>query len=142
LHVQEGINIGFAISLRKGGLVIPALLNADLKTMEEIREDFIDLVMRAREGHLKSREVSSTTITITSLGERGADKVYGVIYPPQVALVGIGKIRSKPRAIDGAVGIRPVISVVLAGDHRATDGHTGSRFLEILDNQLQHPQKL
>lgn len=142
MHIEEGIHVGFAISLRQGGLVIPAILNADMKSLDEIRSDFVDMVTRAREGHLRSREMSSATVTITSLGERGADKVYGVIYPPQVALIGFGKITDRPRAIDGSIGIRPVLSTVLAGDHRATDGHAGSRFLEKLNNQLQHPETL
>lgn len=142
VHIEESIHIGFAISLRQGGLVIPAILNADMKSLGEIRTEFVDMVMRARDGHLKSREVSSATITITSLGERGADKVYGVIYPPQVALVGMGGITDRPRVVDGAIGIRPSLSVVLAADHRATDGHTGSRFLEKLNDQLQHPEDL
>ncbi|MFH5885621.1 dihydrolipoamide acetyltransferase family protein [Halalkalibaculum sp. DA3122] len=142
MHIEEGIHVGFAISLRQGGLVIPAILNADLKSLDEIRTEFVDMVMRAREGHLRSRELSSATITITSLGERGAEKVYGVIYPPQVALVGFGKITERPRAVDGSIGIRPVLSTVLAGDHRATDGHTGSRFLETLNDHLQHPDTL
>ncbi|SMO45374.1 pyruvate dehydrogenase E2 component (dihydrolipoamide acetyltransferase) [Fodinibius sediminis] len=142
MHVEEGIHIGFAIALRQGGLVIPAILNADLKSLEETRSAFVDMVMRAREGHLRSREISSATITVTSLGERGADKVYGVIYPPQVALVGFGKIAKRPQTVDGAIGIRPTLSVVLAGDHRASDGHTGSRFLEKLNEQLQHPEAL
>lgn len=142
MHIEEGIHVGFAISLRQGGLVIPAILNADMKSLEEIRSEFVDMVMRAREGHLRSREISSATITVTSLGERGAEKVYGVIYPPQVALVGFGKITERPRAIDGSIGIRPVLSAVLAGDHRATDGHTGSQFLDKLKIQLQNPDKL
>jgi pyruvate dehydrogenase E2 component (dihydrolipoamide acetyltransferase) len=142
MHIEQGIHVGFAISLRKGGLVIPAILNADMKSLEEIRTEFVDMVMRAREGHLRSSELSSATITITSLGERGAEKVYGVIYPPQVALIGFGKITEQPRAIDGSIGIRPVLSAVLAGDHRATDGHTGSRFLELFNDQLQHPDKI
>jgi len=142
LHIEEGVHVGFAISLRQGGLVIPALLNADLKSLDEIRAEFVDMVTRAREGHLKTSEVGSATITVSSLGERGADKVYGVIYPPQVALVGFGRITRQPRAVDGMIGIRPVVSAVLAGDHRATDGHTGSRFLEALNEQLQHPEEL
>lgn len=142
MHIEEGIHIGFAVSLRRGGLVIPAILNADMKTPDDIRKEFLDMIVRAREGHLRSRELSSATITITSLGERGAEKVYGVIYPPQVALVGFGAIVHKPRAVNDAIGIRPVIHTVLAGDHRATDGHTGSRFLERLNEQLQHPEHL
>ncbi|MDX1636370.1 MAG: dihydrolipoamide acetyltransferase family protein [Balneolaceae bacterium] len=142
MHIEDGIHVGFAISLRSGGLVIPAVMNADLKSMEEIRSDFLDLVTRAREGHLRSREISSATITVTSLGERGADRVYGVIYPPQVALVGFGSIVERPWAVDGSIGIRPVLTATLAGDHRATDGHTGSRFLETLNEQLQHPEEI
>jgi pyruvate dehydrogenase E2 component (dihydrolipoamide acetyltransferase) len=142
LHIKEGIHIGFTISLRRGGLIIPAILDADAKSLEEIREEFVDMVMRAREGHLRTGEIGSATVTITSLGERGAGKVYGVIYPPQVALIGFGKMTHRPWAVDGAIGIRPVLSAVLAADHRATDGHTGSRFLEILDEQLQNPEKL
>ncbi len=142
MHIEEGIHIGFAISLRQGGLVIPAILNADRKSLDEIRSEFVDMVTRAREGHLRSREVSSATITLTSLGERGAQKVYGVIYPPQVALIGFGKIMERPHAVEGMIGIRPVLSTVLAGDHRATDGHTGSRFLEKINEQLQHPEAL
>lgn len=142
MHIEEGIHVGFAVSLRQGGLVIPALMNADLKSIEEIRSEFVDMVNRAREGHLRSREISSATITITSLGERGAEKVYGVIYPPQVALVGFGKLTERAIAVKDSIGIRPMLSVVLAGDHRATDGHTGSRFLEKLNDQLQQPESL
>lgn len=142
MHIEQSIHIGFAISLRRGGLVIPAILNADMKSLEEIRFEFMDMVIRAREGHLRSREINSATMTVTNLGERGAEKVYGIIYPPQVALLGFGRIVNLPRAIDGSIGIRPVLSTVLAGDHRATDGHTGSRFLEVLNNQLQNPDNL
>jgi len=142
LQIKESIHIGFTISLRRGGLVAPAVLNADTKSLEEIRVEFIDMVIRAREGHLRSSEIGTATVTITSLGERGASKVYGVIYPPQVALVGFGNIESRPWSIDGAIGIRPVLSTVLAADHRATDGHSGSRFLQALNNQLQNPEAL
>ncbi len=142
LQVQESIHIGFTISLRRGGLVIPALMNADIKSLDEIREEFVDMVMRAREGRLKTGEIGSATFTITSLGERGAEKVFGVIYPPQVGLVGFGNIIQRPWSSDGMIGIRPVMSAVLAGDHRATDGHSGSRFLEILYKELQQPHNL
>jgi pyruvate dehydrogenase E2 component (dihydrolipoamide acetyltransferase) len=142
LEVQEGIHVGFAISLRSGGLVIPALLNVDTQPLPNLQKQWVDLVKRAREGHLTSREVGSATITLTSLGERGADRVYGVIYPPQVALVGTGSIKERPIVVDGNLGIRPTMIASLAGDHRATDGHTGSRFLEKLNEWLQQPDRL
>ena len=98
LQIQEAINIGFAISLRQGGLVIPAILNADMKTLDELMRDMMDVTIRARESKLRSIELSSSTVTVTNLGERGAEKVFGVIYPPQLAIVGFGKVTEQPWA--------------------------------------------
>ena len=89
-----------------------------------------DLVQRARAGRLRSSEMSDPTITVTNLGERGVDLVHGVIYPPQVALVGFGAVRERPWAVDGMLGVRPIVIATLAADHRASDGHAGSRFLD------------
>jgi pyruvate dehydrogenase E2 component (dihydrolipoamide acetyltransferase) len=86
--------------------------------------------------------LSGSTITITNLGDRGAEKVFGIIYPPQVAIIGFGSISDQPFAENGMLGIRPVISVTLGGDHRATDGPTGSKFLSILNTHLQNPAEL
>jgi len=99
-------------------------------------------VQRARAGRLRSSEMADPTITVTNLGDQGVDTVFGLIYPPQVALVGLGTIRERPWAIDGMVGARPVLHATLAGDHRATDGRTGARFLTSLDHRLQHPEEL
>ena len=142
IQIQEAINIGFAISLRQGGLVIPAILNADMKSLDEMMKDMLDITIRARESKLRSIELSSSTITVTNLGERGAEKVFGVIYPPQVAIVGFGKVTEQPWAGNGMVGVHPVVTATLAADHRATDGHTGSKFLEALNNFLQKPETL
>jgi len=93
---QEAINIGFAISLRQGGLITPALLQVDLKNLDELMEALRDLITRTRAGRLRSSEMTDATITVTSLGDLGVETVYGVIYPPQVALVGFGKIMEQP----------------------------------------------
>lgn len=63
----------------------------------------------------------------------------GVIYPPQVALVGLGKIMEQPWTRDGMPGVHPVMTASLAADHRATDGHVGAQFLEALNRHLQTP---
>lgn len=139
---QEAINIGFAISLRQGGLVTPAIHQADLKSLDELMEAMRDLITRTRAGRLKSSEMTDATITLTSLGDLGVEKVYGVIYPPQVALVGFGKVVDQPWAENGMLGIRPVLTATLAGDHRATDGHRGGQFLDALNRHLQEPEKL
>jgi pyruvate dehydrogenase E2 component (dihydrolipoamide acetyltransferase) len=142
LQLQEAIHVGFAISLRQGGLVIPAIHNTDLKSLDEIMEKMRDLIIRTRSGHLRSSELTDATITLTNLGDTGAETVFGVIYPPQVALVGFGKITEKPWVENGMIGIRPIVSATLAADHRATDGHRGSQFLETLNRYLQEAEKL
>jgi len=139
---SDAIHAGVAISLRGGGLVAPAIHDADRLALPELMQRFTDLVARARAGSLKSSEMTDPTITITSLGERGVDAVYGVIYPPQLALVGFGKVVERPWAVAGAVGVRPVVTATLSGDHRATDGHRGALYLDAIDRLLQAPEKL
>ena len=142
LEIKESVNIGFAISLRQGGLVTPAILNADQHNLDQLMTALSDLIVRAREGHLRSSEISEGTITITNLGDLGVETVYGVIYPPQVALLGFGRIQERPWASNGMLGVRPVLTATLAGDHRASDGRRGAQFLQALDRYLQEPEKL
>jgi pyruvate dehydrogenase E2 component (dihydrolipoamide acetyltransferase) len=137
-----GVNIGWAISLRGGGLIAPAVHDADQKSLSELMAALRDLVQRARTGGLRSSELTDPTITVTSLGERGAEAVIGVIYPPQVALVGFGRILERPWAVDGALAVRPVVSLSLAADHRASDGHRGGLLLAEIDRLLQAPEAL
>jgi pyruvate dehydrogenase E2 component (dihydrolipoamide acetyltransferase) len=139
---QEGIHIGFAIALRQGGLVTPALHHVDLKSLDEMMEAMRDQIMRARAGRLRSSEMTDATITVTNLGDLGVETVYGVIYPPQVALVGFGKIAEQPWAEQGMLGVRPVLTATLAADHRATDGRRGAQFLEALNHYLQEVETL
>lgn len=139
---SERIHIGTAISLRQGGLVAPALHDADRLSLSELMQNFQDLVKRARAGSLRSSEMSDSTITVTSLGEQGVETVFGVIYPPQVALVGFGKIVERPWVADGQVVPRPVIMASLSADHRVTDGHRGGLLLAEIDRLLQEPHLL
>ncbi len=142
LERKASVNIGFAISLRQGGLITPAIMNADKMNLDQLMAAASDLIVRAREGRLRSSEISEETITITNLGDLGVQTVYGVIYPPQVALVGFGRIQERPWVVDGMLGVRPVLTATLAGDHRATDGRCGAQFLQALDRYLQDPDKL
>lgn len=138
----DGIHIGWAIALRGGGLVAPAIHHADRLSLSELMEHLRDLVQRARSGGLRSSELTDPTITVTSLGDRGADSVYGVIYPPQVAIVGFGRVQPQPRVVDGQVVVRPVLQASLAADHRASDGHLGGQLLAAIDKALQAPETL
>jgi len=138
----EGVHLGVAVSLRGGGLIAPAIHDADGKSLDELMAALHDLVARARSGRLRSSEMSDPTITVTNLGEAGVDLVHGVIYAPQVALVGFGGIRERPWAADGMLGSRPTVYATLAADHRASDGHAGSRFLALIERLLQNPEEL
>jgi len=142
LQLKTEINIGFVVSLRNGGIIVPAIHAADLKSVDEIMENLNDIIPRARALRLRSSELSDSTITITSIGDGGADLVYGIIYPPQVAIIGFGSISEQAFAENGLLGVRPMVRVSLAGDHRASDGLTGSRFLVALNNHLQNPEAL
>ena len=137
-----GIHVGTAIAIRGGGLVAPAIHDADKLSLDELMARLRDLVARARSGALRSSELSDATVTVSSLGERGVEKLYGVIYPPQVALIGIGKVVSRPWVIDGAIGPRSVVAITLAADHRVSDGHAGALFLAEIGRLLQEPDKL
>jgi pyruvate dehydrogenase E2 component (dihydrolipoamide acetyltransferase) len=141
-RVSEAVHLGFAISMKGGGLVAPAIHDVDKKSCDELMADLRDLIPRARGGRLRSSEMTDATITITSLGDLGVESVFGVIYPPQVAIVGLGKILEKPWAKDGMLGVHPVMTATLAADHRATDGHLGAQFLESLNRHLQTPNQL
>jgi pyruvate dehydrogenase E2 component (dihydrolipoamide acetyltransferase) len=141
-RVSDAIHIGFAISMKGGGLVAPAIRDVDKQSLDQLMAALRDLIPRARAGRLRSSEMTDATITLTNLGDLGVEAVFGVIYPPQVALVGIGKAMPQPWAQDGMLGVHPVAIATLAADHRATDGHRGGHFLEALNRRLQNPEQL
>ncbi|WP_205873579.1 dihydrolipoamide acetyltransferase family protein [Mycobacterium camsae] len=136
------VHVGVAISLRGGGLVAPAIHDVAEKKLDELMSDLTDLVARARAGSLRSSEMSDPTITVTNLGDQGVDTVFGVIYPPQVALVGFGKTTQRVCVIDGGIRVVNAVQGTLAADHRASDGHRGALFLAAINELLQQPDVL
>jgi pyruvate dehydrogenase E2 component (dihydrolipoamide acetyltransferase) len=139
---STAVNVGTAIALRGGGLVAPALLDADHKDLKTLMREFSDLVTRVRTGHMRSGEVTSATITLTSLGAEAVDALYPIINPPQVAIIGAGAVAERPWVSDGQLAIRPLMTLTLAADHRVTDGRAGSRFLHRIADLLTQPEKL
>lgn len=139
---SKAVHIGVAISIRGGGLTAPALHDADQLTLDELMSRMRDLVARTRAGRIRSSEIADPTITVSSLGERGVEAMYAIIYPPQVAIVGVGKAVVRPWVVDGAIGPRSVVTLTLSGDHRVTDGHAGALFLAEIGKLLQEPNKL
>lgn len=141
-HPVSVVNAGVAISLRSGGLVAPALMDVSAKSLEQLMVELTDLVKRARAGSLRSSEMSEPGITITNLGEMGVESVFGVIYPPQVALVGFGRITERPWIVNKELHSVPLMTATLAADHRVSDGHQGALFLAELRDLLQIPERL
>jgi pyruvate dehydrogenase E2 component (dihydrolipoamide acetyltransferase) len=138
----DRVNLGVAVSLRGGGLLAPAIHRADELPIDELMAALRDLVTRARAGSLKSSEMTDPSLTVTNLGDQGVEAVFGVIYPPQVALVGFGKIVERPWAAAGMLGIHPCVTATLSADHRASDGHRGATFLATIERLLADPGSL
>jgi pyruvate dehydrogenase E2 component (dihydrolipoamide acetyltransferase) len=135
------VHVGLAVSLREdGGLINPAIHDANRGSLDELMTKIRDVTQRARAGQLRSSELGDAAITVTNLGDQGVPTVFGVIHPPQVALVGIGAITTRPWVVDGAVVARRVVDVSLAADHRVSDGHLGARFLRRVAKVLEAPE--
>jgi pyruvate dehydrogenase E2 component (dihydrolipoamide acetyltransferase) len=139
----SGVNVSVVVSLRTGGLLTPLIRDADRYDIDELMSQMIEFTAGARTGNLRSMWTGEgSTITVTNLGDRGADLVHGLISPPEVALVGFGRIVERPWVVDGRVIPRKVVTATLGADHRATDGSVGSRFLATLANTLENPELL
>jgi pyruvate dehydrogenase E2 component (dihydrolipoamide acetyltransferase) len=135
-------HIGVAISLRQGGLIAPALHDVGAKDLDTVMRELSDLVKRCRAGSLRSSEMSDPTVTVTNLGDQGVGAVFGIIYPPQVALVGFGRTQERAWIEDGRVSVMPMLTASLSADHRVSDGHRGALFLARLRDLLQSPEQL
>jgi pyruvate dehydrogenase E2 component (dihydrolipoamide acetyltransferase) len=139
---SQAVHLGIGIALRGGGLIAPAIRDAERKSVSEMMAALGNLIQRARTGGLRSSELTDATVTVTNLGDTGVETVYGVIYPPQVALIGFGKVLERPWAEGGGLYVRRIVHASLSADHRASVGHRGALFLAALDRLLQEPEKL
>jgi pyruvate dehydrogenase E2 component (dihydrolipoamide acetyltransferase) len=139
---SDAVHIGAAVAIRGGGLVAPAIHDTDKLSLDAIMAKMRDLVARVRAGTLRSSELADPTVTVSSLGERGVAGMFSIIYPPQVAIFGIGKVVERAWPVGGEIALRPVVTVTLAGDHRVSDGHRGALVLNEIDRLLQEPEAL
>lgn len=139
---SPAVHCGLAVAMRGGGLIAPAILDAGDKDLPDLMAAMRDVVARTRSGRLRMSEITRGTITVSSLGETGVDALFGVIYPPQVALVGFGTPRLRPLVHDGRLVVRSAVTASLAADHRVSDGRRGAQFLAEIDRFLQEPELL
>lgn len=139
---SEQANIGLAVSMRGGGLIAPALSDVSNRSLDDLMAAMRDIVARTRTGRLKNSEMTSGTITVSSMGENGVEALYGVIYPPQVALLGFGTPLLRPSVVDGNLEVRNTVTVTLSADHRVSDGRRGARLLTDIEQYLKEPETL
>jgi len=139
---SKAVHIGVAIAIRGGGLAAPALHDTNQLSLDDLMGRMRDLVARTRAGRIRSSELADATLTVSSLGDRGVEALYGIIYPPQVAIVGFGKVVTRAWVIDGAIGPRSIVTITLSADHRVSDGHAGALFLAEIGKLLEEPDKL
>lgn len=138
----DAVHLGIAVAIRGGGLIAPAIHDADTLGIDAAMAALRDTTQRMRAGRVRSSELTDPTATVSSLGDRGVEGLWGVIYPPQVALIGFGKVLTRPAAVDGRIEPRAQVQVSLAADHRASDGHRGALLLNAIDRLLQSPEAL
>jgi pyruvate dehydrogenase E2 component (dihydrolipoamide acetyltransferase) len=136
------IHLGVAIALKTGGVLVPALLEAEKMNLVDLNTAFQDLVQRTQKGELRNRELTEGTVTVTNMGDLGSEEVFGIIFPPQVALIGLGRIHKTPVVEKEIIKSEFVIDITLSADHRVTDGLTGARFLACLERNLKNPSQL
>jgi pyruvate dehydrogenase E2 component (dihydrolipoamide acetyltransferase) len=142
LTTSDRVHVGCAIALRDGGLVAPAIHDTNRKDLDTIMQALVDLTARARQGSLRSSELSDPTITVTNLGELGVEQAYAVIFPPQVAIVAFGRMMQRPWVVQDRVEPRTTVTATVSADHRAIDGRRAGQFLAAVDRYLQKPAAL
>jgi pyruvate dehydrogenase E2 component (dihydrolipoamide acetyltransferase) len=139
IQMNANVNISIAIAVKDGvvGAVIP---NADRSTLAGISAKRQDLAERARAGRLHPPDVSGGTFTISNLGMFGVDAFSAIITPPQAAVLAVGRIADRVVAVNGLIGIRPILTMTLSSDHRVVDGAQAAAFLKDVAEALTSAQ--
>ncbi len=141
IKILENINIGIAVDTGIG-LVVPVVREANKKSLTEIALLTKKLIEKARSGNLALNEATGGTFTITNLGMFGIDQGTPIINPPEIAILGVGRIAEKPVVIDGRVEIRPMMNITLSFDHRVIDGALAARFLQNMKQKIEKPYEV
>ena len=141
LHYSDRVNVDIGIAMDEG-LIAPAVLDCQAKSLGQIAAEAKDLIDRAKNGHLTAEEYSAGTFTITNLGAYGVETLIGIINPPQAAILGVGSVMPQAVVRDGAVVVRQVMKVALSADHRVSDGAEGAPFIKEIQGFLERPASL
>jgi pyruvate dehydrogenase E2 component (dihydrolipoamide acetyltransferase) len=139
VELHANANIGIAVALAGGGLVVPVIRGCERLTIDEIAAARAEIVQRAREGKLRRDDLEGGTFTISNLGMYGIERFTAVLNPPQAAILAVGTIEERPAVVDGAIVARPRMDLVLTCDHRSLTGATAAEFLSALKALLEEP---
>ena len=142
LEVHPHVNIGIAIDLEDRGLIIPGLLHCESKSLADIARGSRDLVERAKADKLRADEYTSTTFTVSNLGMFDVDSFIAIIYPPNSAVLALGRVKDRPVVQDGQVVVAKMMNATLSTDHRVADGAGAARFLGEVKRLLENPVQL
>ncbi|MBI4297261.1 MAG: 2-oxo acid dehydrogenase subunit E2 [Chloroflexi bacterium] len=140
-QLQPRVNIGLAIALDEG-LIAPALLDCDSKSLAQLARESKSLTERARVGRLRAEEYSQATFSLSNMGMLEVDSFQAIINPPQVAILALGAVRPQPVAREGRMVIAHIMKATLSADHRAVDGAQAARFLQAVKRALEEPSSL
>ena len=141
IRLLADIHLGVATAL-DNGLVVPVVRNADRKSLEDIARESAELIRRVRSGTFSSDDVSGSTFTVTSLGGQGIDAFTPILNPPEVAILGVGRVVDRPVRQDQGLTWRKAMTLSLTIDHRVVDGAPGADFLQTLSKLLASPPSL
>jgi pyruvate dehydrogenase E2 component (dihydrolipoamide acetyltransferase) len=137
----SGINVAIAVAT-DDGLVAPVVHRADTLDLPAISARRREIADAARSGRLRPEDVQGGTFTISNLGMYGVDAFQAIVNSPQAAILAVGRIVERPWAVDGAVVVRPVLTLTVSFDHRVVDGARGAEFLDTLAELLEEPTGL
>ena len=138
VQLVDQINIGVAVSLEEG-LITPVIRDADTKSLSQLAQEGRELAAKTRDGTAKPEDVTGGTFTITNLGAFEIDAFTPIINPPQVGILGVGRVVEKPVIIEGQVAKGSMMYLSLTFDHRIVDGAPASEFLQSVKKYLEDP---
>src|SRR5256714_956027 len=138
VRLLPSADIGMAVATERG-LVVPVIHGCERLSIPAIAAARADLVERARSGKLQQADLEGGSFTISNLGMYGVEQFVAVLNPPQAAILAVGAVQETPVAVDGAVEIRPLMTMTLTCDHRSIDGATAADFLRTLKTFLEEP---
>ena len=139
--LHDRVDIGMAVAL-PDGLIVPKVRNADRKGIRQIGREAREVARKAREGALSMDEVTDGTFTISNMSMLGVDGFTPIINPPEVAILGVGRVIEKPGVKNGQIEVRSYMTLSLTIDHRVVDGAPGGEFLQSLARHLEQPALL